>query len=74
MVDLVDTVKYQANTLLVLINSPEAVHGVTVRQKTPRIRRYLNFIAEFREPIFDLQQYQDDSAPWALMMGGEKKR
>jgi hypothetical protein len=74
MVDLVDTVKYQANTLLVFINSPEAVHGVTVRQKTPRIRRYLNFIAEFREPIFDLQQYQDDSAPWALMMGGEKKR
>jgi hypothetical protein len=72
-VDLVDIVKYQANTLLVFINSVDAVHGVTVRQPTPRIRRYINFIGEFREPIFDIEPYQEDSMPWALTMGAEKK-
>lgn len=72
-VDLVDIVKYQANTLLVFINSAQAVHGVTVRQPTSQVRRYVNFIAEFREPIYDLQQYQEDSVPWALTMGAVKK-
>jgi len=74
LVDLVDIVKYQANTLLVFIDSAEAVHSVTVRQPTPRVRRYVNFIAEFREPIFDLEQYQEDSVPWALIMGAEKNQ
>lgn len=67
-VDAVDRVLYRANTLILIINSPFALHGVTPRQPTPHIRRYFNFLAELREPIFDLGPYQDSNEPWALMM------
>ncbi len=72
-VELVDIVKYRANTLLLFITSPHSVHGVTERLPTKHIRRYVNMLAEFREPLFDLQQYQDDTTPWALTLGGGKK-
>ena len=72
-VDLVHTVKYRANTLLIFVNSPFAVHGVTERQPTPHIRRYINIIAEFREPLYDFEQYRENPMPWALMMGGGEK-
>lgn len=72
-VDLVNTVKYRANTLLMFVNSPFAVHGVTERQPTRHIRRYINMIAEFREPLYELKQYNDNSMPWALMMRSVEK-
>jgi hypothetical protein len=56
--DLVNTVKYSANTLIIFINSPFAIHGVTHREPTPHFRRYINIIVECREPLFDLKQYQ----------------
>jgi hypothetical protein len=68
-VDLVDTVEYRANMLVMFVNSPFAVHGVTMRQPTPHFRRYINFIAEVREPLYDMMQYQNRADPWALMMG-----
>ena len=48
---------YKANTLLLFVNSPFAVHGVTERQPTPHLRRYVNFVAEMREPLYDIRQY-----------------
>ena len=69
----VNIVKYRANTLVMFINSPNSVHGVTERLPTRHVRRYINMLAEFREPIFDLQQYQDTTTPWALKMGGREK-
>ncbi len=69
-VDVVDRVKYEPNTLILIINSPHALHGVTPRRPTPHIRRYVNILAELREPIFDLGPYQERQAPWALMAGG----
>ena len=71
-VELVDMVKYRANTLVLFITSLNSVHGVTKRLPTKHVRRYVNMLAEFREPLFDLQQYQDDTTPWALTMGGDK--
>ena len=68
-VELVNTVQYRANTLVMFVNSPFAVHGVTERQPTPHVRRYINFIAQFREPLYDMMQYQAPAVPWALMMG-----
>jgi len=68
-VDLVDVVKYRANTLILFVNTPHSVHGVTERQPTPHVRRYVNIVAGFREPLYDFKQYQDNT-PWALMMGG----
>lgn len=69
-VDVVDHVIYQANTMIFMVNSPFALHGVSPRQPTRHIRRYLNFLAEFRDQVFDLDPYQDRETPWALTMGG----
>lgn len=79
-IDVVDYVRYRANTLIFMINSPHALHGVTPRNPSRHYRRYINFLAELSEPIFDLAPYQDqqalvmlqDTTPWALMMGGGK--
>jgi hypothetical protein len=71
-VEVVDHVFYRPNTLIVIINSPFALHGVTPRRPTPHIRRYFNFLAELRQPIFDLAPYQDRETPWALMAGAPK--
>ena len=62
-VELMNTVKYGANTLLIFVNSPFAVHGVTERQPTPHLRRYINMIGEVREPLYDFKQYQDNATP-----------
>ena len=58
-VDEVGTLPYKANSVVLLMNSPEALHGVTVREVTPCPRRYINFLAELREPLFDLKPYQE---------------
>lgn len=57
-VDVVDQIDYRANSLIIWVNSPYALHGVTDREPTRRIRRYINFLAELREPVFDLTPYQ----------------
>lgn len=47
-VEAVKTVSYAPNTLVILLNSPEAVHGVTLRDKSPFPRRFVNFVAEHK--------------------------
>ena len=41
-----DEVPYEANTLVLWLNTPSALHGVSPRSKTNVPRRYINFIAE----------------------------
>ena len=45
-VDCVATVPYRANTLVMFINTPASIHGVTPRSVTEISRRYINFIGE----------------------------
>lgn len=45
-VEKVTTVHYAPNTLLMWINSPRSVHGVSPRSVTNIERRYINFLAE----------------------------
>ena len=61
-VEVVDHVRYEANAFAFMVNSPAALHGVTPRMATPHLRRYINFLAELREPIFDLSPYQIGAA------------
>ena len=42
----VDSVAYGANTLVMFINTPASIHGVTPRAVTEAPRRYINFIGE----------------------------
>lgn len=67
--ELVKVINYQANRLIMFVNSPRGIHGVTERQPTPHIRRYINIIAELRDPLYDMMDYQAKTVPWALMMG-----
>lgn len=54
------TVPYKKNTLVIFLNSPEALHGVTVRERTPHTRRFMNLVAEMKEPIFSLDKYKEN--------------
>ena len=58
VVEKVDEVEYAANTLMMFVNSPDSLHGVTERAVTPFPRRYINILAETRIPLFDLAPYQ----------------
>jgi hypothetical protein len=46
-VERIATVPYRANTLVMWINSPAALHGVTPRSATEIPRRYMNFLGEY---------------------------
>ncbi len=69
--EVVDVVKYRANTAIFFVDSVDAIHGVTARQPTPHLRRYMNFVAEMREDLYDITAYNEKpkEVPWALMMG-----
>ena len=49
---------YQPNTMLLFGNSLDSLHGVTPRAETKIVRRYINFLLESREPLFDVSAYQ----------------
>jgi hypothetical protein len=57
-VEVVKTIKYQRNTLVVFINNIRALHGVTERALTPFPRYLFNLVGEVKHPLFDLEQYQ----------------
>ena len=57
-VEVVETVAYARNSLVIYPNSLHALHGVTVRQPTPHTRLFLNLVGELREPLFDLAAHQ----------------
>lgn len=63
--EVVALVPYRANTMVFMINSLSALHGVSPRMPTPHVRRYVNFLAQLREPLFDLSPYQEETQPAA---------
>ncbi len=53
-IDVIETVSYARNRLILFINSLDALHGVTVRQPTRHRRRFVNFIGEIDPPLYTL--------------------
>jgi len=49
-------ISYRANRLVLFLSSPWSVHGVAPRPKTPHVRRFVNFLCEFRQPMFKLER------------------
>lgn len=47
-------VAYRSNRLVLFLNSPWSVHGVAPRPRTAYFRRYVNFMCEFRQPVFEV--------------------
>lgn len=56
-VDLVATIPYQANTLVLFPHSIDAVHAVSIRSPSRHPRLHVNLIAEFAEPIYNIADY-----------------
>ncbi|MGH8612994.1 MAG: 2OG-Fe(II) oxygenase [Gammaproteobacteria bacterium] len=50
-------IPYRANTLVLFVNSPISLHGVSERQPTKHVHRYLNFLAHTRVPLFEAPAY-----------------
>lgn len=50
----VATHRYAPNSFIGFVNSARAIHAVADRQPTPQIRRYVDFVVEFAQPVFDL--------------------
>lgn len=48
----VATIPYRKNTLILFINSLEALHGVTVRQPTSHCRLFMNLVGEVDPPLY----------------------
>lgn len=55
LVRTVQTVKYRANTMVLFLNSPRALHAVSPRSPTPLTRRHINFCADVPFDLFDLE-------------------
>ena len=70
-VERFETVPYRPNLLVMFINSPFAIHGVTPRSITKWPRRYMNFLGEcYRGRSNDFFIAVDPGAPriWRSMM------
>lgn len=50
----IKTIKYSPNVLVLMVNSLDSLHGVTVRYPTPHFRRFVNLVAEVNPPLYDL--------------------
>ena len=50
-------IPYEENALIFFLDSVDAIHGVTERQPTTHQRRYINFVAEMAEPLYDMRDY-----------------
>ena len=55
-VNLIEEIEYKKNRLVMFLNSPYSLHGVTKRSKTKFYRKYINIIGEFN---FELFNYRD---------------
>jgi hypothetical protein len=52
--ELVKTVKYDRNVLVVLVNGVDSLHGVSPRQPTPHRRLFMNLVADMDQPLFHI--------------------
>jgi hypothetical protein len=52
--ELVETVPYEKNVLVMFVNSLDSLHGVTVRQPTPHPRLFMNLVGEVARPLFQV--------------------
>lgn len=58
-VEKVATIPYEKNVLILFLNTPYSLHGVTVRQKTDKARYFVNLVGEVEKPLFDISHRQE---------------
>ncbi len=57
-IEVVKTIPYRSNTLIMFLNCIDALHGVTARAVTPFPRCFVNLLVEVEHPLFNLDHYQ----------------
>lgn len=57
--ELLETVKYEANTLVLFLNTPSSFHGVKPRSRTSFHRVFLNLLGEMPSPLFEIEPSRD---------------
>lgn len=50
-------VNYESNVLVMFVNGPDALHGVTVREPTAHRRLFMNLVGEVDFKLFDVPQH-----------------
>lgn len=66
-VELVNTIKYEKNVLVLFLNSIYSLHGVTVRSRTSSPRCFVNLVGEVNQPLFDRHPYEEkESNIWRV--------
>ncbi|OKH21030.1 hypothetical protein [Chroogloeocystis siderophila] len=58
-VELVKTVEYGRNVLVLFLNSIHSLHGVSPRSLTNYPRYFVNLVGEVEKPLFSNKQYQE---------------
>lgn len=61
-VEVIETVPYARNRLVLFVNTLDALHGVTVRQPTRQSRRFVNLVGEVHPPLYVLPDANNKSA------------
>ena len=56
-VNLIEEIEYKKNRLVMFLNSPYSIHGVTKRSKTNFYRKYINIIGEFNFELFNYRNF-----------------
>ncbi|MFL5883555.1 MAG: hypothetical protein ACJ77M_00655 [Thermoleophilaceae bacterium] len=62
LLEVVKTVRYERNAFLLMLNSMDALHGVTDRSVTPTAKYVVNLVGQMERPLFDLSEYQAEPA------------
>ncbi len=56
-VNLIEEIEYKQNRLVMFLNTPYSIHGVTKRSKTNFYRKYINIIGEFNFELFNFRNF-----------------
>ncbi len=56
-----DTGHYQANTLVLFLNSPKSIHAVSARNATNIARRHINFCCDLNFDLFSIEKPARDT-------------
>ena len=60
-VEPVRTVRYERGTLVLFLNTPDSLHGVTARSRTDVPRYFMNIVAVVKKPLFTWDGFQATS-------------
>ena len=56
-INLIEEIEYKKNRLVMFLNSPYSLHGVSKRNKTKHYRKYINIIGEYNFELFNYRNF-----------------